>query len=716
LRRDVKYPEAHEKIDIPRDWRIHVLAALRQNLELALTLETEIGGYGLDNISPIVPDDDRAIDGFSRTHGLSAAVLQFAAQFSQLVDENESAARREFAHWHIDDDTIFARLRIWAAGKPKVASPREFTSIFKSLNDRVFWGERQQRDLLLVLVGRWGDLTNTQRRQIENRLLKGPARWSKEKSATFKARSAWSVLNRVHWLADAGCKFSFDIEARTATLRDIAPDWKPEYAKKASASLESRSGWVKTDNSHDALIGVPLSSLLKVAEEGTGRSREDFVENDPFGGFVAKYPVRAFSALRHSAQHGDFPEWAWRRFLRAELRKTDRPRFKRLIGECLAGFTKPELALFVRPASDWFAKASRELSENCSPTFDRLVGRLTEVLDAHPDEGRSGIVRTNRELDWATEAINSPVGDVTDAMFYDPRNNGLKVGEGFPLAWLANIERLLGLNGDLRRYALLTCFFRLNWFYAIDPAWTEQNLISVLRGRNRLDQDAAWSGFLWRAETPSTDLYACLKDHLLKLSIDPFPSRRSYTEIIAGLVLAGWASTNHKTGHTLISDDEMNGLLVDCSDEFRSRIIWQAERWAAEEREDSDPKWSERIPEFLKIWPRQLSARSPNTSARLCELAFSRDERFPQVVDLILPIVTKIERDHLMLPELRRSGPNLVDRYPEKTLALLYAVLPDSAAAWPYAIEGTIERIGMADKALLTDDRLIALQRRWDAR
>ena len=68
------------------------------------------------------------------------------------------------------------------------------------------------------------------------------------------------------------------------------------------------------------------------------------------------------------------------------------------------------------------------------------------------------------------------------------------------------------------------------------------------------------------------------------------------------------------------------------------------------------------------------------------------------------------------MPELRRSGPNLVDRYPERVLALLHAVLPDSAAAWPYGIEGTIERIGNADKKLLTDDRLIALQRRWDAR
>ena len=69
-----------------------------------------------------------------------------------------------------------------------------------------------------------------------------------------------------------------------------------------------------------------------------------------------------------------------------------------------------------------------------------------------------------------------------------------------------------------------------------------------------------------------------------------------------------------------------------------------------------------------------------------------------------------------MLPELRRSGDNIVDRYPEQSLALLHAVLPDNALAWPYGMEGILQRIGKADSALNTDDRLISLKRRWDAR
>jgi len=69
-----------------------------------------------------------------------------------------------------------------------------------------------------------------------------------------------------------------------------------------------------------------------------------------------------------------------------------------------------------------------------------------------------------------------------------------------------------------------------------------------------------------------------------------------------------------------------------------------------------------------------------------------------------------------MLPELLRSGDNIVDRYPEQALALLYAALPDNALSWPYGMESILQRIGEADSALNTDERLISLKRRWDAR
>lgn len=716
MRLDVKYPEAHEAIIVPDEWCAAVVRVLRQNLELALALETEIGGYGLSNISPIVKDTAKGGDGFHRTRGISAAVIQFSSLFSQLAEKDKFAAKQEFSSWLPDDDAIFARLRIWASGNRRIVSDAEFGRIIASLSDAAFWDSYHQRDLLLVLAERWPKLRSAVRKSIEQRLLKGRKRWLGEKTTDFKKRRAWATLQRMQWLMDSGCKFSSGVAERMKLLREAASDWKSEYSAKAVESLESRGGTVRTNTNHDALAIAPLSSIIVRAKELSGRSDDFLVENDPFSGLAAQRPVRAFSALNHAARCGDFPEWAWRRFLNSEARKNDKARFVRLIGERLASYPDKQIATIIRPVSDWLRDVSAKLNADCLPTFDRVLQKLSGALREFSNEGRSSIVRGSKEPDWTMEAINSPTGKIAESLFNDSRKNNLKRDQGFPPEWLLHVETLLALPDDLRRHALVILFHNLNWFYAIDPKWTEQHLLPALHGGDLADRDAAWSGFLWGARTPDRKLYMLLKPDMLDFVVNPLPSRRSYAEIIAGMILAGWGSVDEVTGERCVSDGEMRSLLLKADDEFRSRVLWQAKRWSDEKNDDSHERWAGQLSELLRIWPRQMSARSPNTSARLCELAFSSGDQFATIADLVLPLLTKIERDHLSLPELRRSGDAIIEKFPERALALLYAALPDNALAWPHGIEGTLQRIGEADSSLNTDERLVALRRRWDAR
>lgn len=716
VRMDVKYPEAHDKIVVPDGWCAAVVRVLRQNLEIALALETEIGGYGLSNISPIIQDGALDGDSYHRTEGLSAAVLQFSELFSQLVATDKLAAKREFSSWLIDDDAIFARLRIWAAGKRGIVSDADFGSFIESLSDAAFWNNYHQRDLLFVIAERWKKLNGVSRKSIERRLLKGPKRWRREKVVAFEKRRAWSILNRIQWLINSGCKFSSSLRVQVKLLHDAAPDWKTEYGAKAAQSMEARGGWVKTDTNYEGLSQTPLSSILPRAKELSGQSGDFLVENDPFAGLAAQRPARALSALTRAATQDDFPEWAWRRFLNSEARKGDKAGFARLIGERLGSYPDAQIATIIYPVSDWLRDTSVNLNINCLSTFDRVLRKLIDVLRKYPSDGRSGIVRGSNEPDWTMEAINSPTGKIAESLFNDPRKNDLDPGQGFPREWLFYVEALLALPNDLRRHTLVILFHNLNWFYAIDPKWTDEHLLPAFHRGGSDDRDAAWSGFLWGARTPNKELYMRLKDDMLEFAASPLPSRRSYGEIIAGMILAGWGTVNDATGERFISNDEMHSLLLKVDDEFRSRVLWQAQKWSSKDNDNSPEKWGSQLIELLQIWPRQMSARSPNTSARLCELAFSSGDQFPTIAELVLPLLTKIERDHLMLPEFRRSGVNIVDRYPEQTLALLHAVLPDNALAWPYGIEGTLQRIGEADSTLERDDRLIALKRRWDAR
>ena len=78
--------------------------------------------------------------------------------------------------------------------------------------------------------------------------------------------------------------------------------------------------------------------------------------------------------------------------------------------------------------------------------------------------------------------------------------------------------------------------------------------------------------------------------------------------------------------------------------------------------------------------------------------------------------MTTIDSDHLMLSNLLTSGNRILDHYPNQALALLHAVLPDNVSTWPYDIEKILQRIIEADSSLNSDERLLELKRKWNAR
>jgi hypothetical protein len=717
FRRDVKYPDKHNDIHVPDAWVAKATKALRRNLEIALDLETEIGGYGLTHIVPLVTSTDKDNDDeYDRRHGLSAAVLEFSSLFGRLIALDIAAAQQEFKAWPINDDTIFARLRIWAAGKAEFVSACDFGDVIGGLSDEAFWDAYHQRDLLLVLSSRWKELDSETRRSVESRLLSGPTRRVGEDDEPYKERNACSTLNRLHWLSNNRCSFTFDFNEVTQSLQSKAPRWKLEYARNAAASLD-RSGWVKTKTDYAPLLEVPLSSILSRAKELSGRTDELFVENDPYAGLAAERPARAFSALTSAAKLGELPTWAWRTFLNPEARKNDNRRLVELIAERLASYSDEIIATLLRFTSDWLLSVAKVLAIEYPITFSKITQKLIDALRLQAADSSSALVREGKKPDWTNEAINAPAGKIAQALFYDPTTKNLKLGKGFPATWLRYVDNLLSLDGDLRRHAIVIFCHNLNWFYAIDPLWTEERLISLFKSQNQYDQDAAWSGFLWSARIPNPKLYARLKADLLLFAKRPLPWRRSYGGVLAGIVLAGWGNVDEATGERFISNDEMRALLLNVDEEFRSEILWQAERWSQVPDDKGSVSWEDLLPEFLeKVWPRQIAAKSPAISARLCDLVFADEKRFPKMAEIVLPLLTKIDQDHLNLPNLRKSKDNIVDLHPKQTLALLDAVLPDNAAAWPYGIEAVIQRIGEADSSLNTDERLIALKRKWDTR
>jgi len=180
--------------------------------------------------------------------------------------------------------------------------------------------------------------------------------------------------------------------------------------------------------------------------------------------------------------------------------------------------------------------------------------------------------------------------------------------------------------------------------------------------------------------------------------------------------LASWGRPDLETGAERISNNEFRKVLLDAGDRFRSRVLWQLERWSKEAGE-SGQFWQALQERFLhEVWPVQKATRTPQNSARLIELAFSNEDTFMALSKAILPLLSPIERDHIRLPSIRRGEESIVNNHPERVLEILYLALPENANSWPYEIDATLSRIGDAEPSLKQDVRLVELFRRWNNR
>jgi len=703
VRVDVEYSEGVRTIEVPDDYLTSLIGKLRGALELAEDLERRYSAY--IEIASIEPDDDD--DGesnFSRHYKLSGHVILFACLLRRLASINPEAARNEIVAWPRTSH-VFERLRIWALGNLDIMSAQAFVGELLILSDEGFWPFRGERDLLLGLSRRWSAFDPQARRRLEWRIRRGPP---KSKGKDESQRSAHWRLSRLNWLNARGCALSFDLDAENANLRALAPLWKPEYAARAAESRDGKSGWVRTETDFSGVEGLAPGEVIPHIQKLQRHPAGEFVSYDPFQGLSQHRPHTALAALTASLAEGTFDPSFWETFLRVDIRKDDEPDLMHTIARTLAALPTEKLGGIGRAAASWFEAAGKALWVSHPQEFDSLWNKFIDVLNADEDVNKSSLVRGDRAVDWATEAINSPAGDLAELVILISPEKPEDKNAGFPKTWLARVEQLLSLPGDSRRYALVILGFQLVWLFARDPGWTDSHIVAVLGDSSvqEADKEAIWSGVFWRAHVPQLALYTKLKPQLMQMVRADSPQRSRHTEILAGFLLAGWSPS--KDGERVVSSEEMRALLLEGDEAFRLQILYSLDRWS-----DGDGPWASHAVQFLReAWPKQKSIRTPRISARLCELALSQKQNFPEMAEVVSSLVTKVGDDRIFIPELRKTDETIAGQHPVEMLGLLYAVLPENRTHWPWGADAALNALAEKMPSIRSDPRFIELQGR----
>ncbi|MDC7675553.1 SIR2 family protein [Asticcacaulis machinosus] len=701
LKLDVDYPHSHRRTSFPPEMLPYATAQFRSNIDLAISMEAEVRGNERLYFRTLVGDQGEV--GFGQDLGdLTGLVTNYLHIVDEWFDADAASAKREIALWPVQDNQIYARLRIWAAGQVKATTSTEAADIILALSDEAFWSESHTRELLFALRQRWQDLDAVAREAIENKILHSSQMWPESVSGGVESAEAYYRLQRLNWLSKNGVDLSFDYEEVVNGLRQLAPDWKDDARDVAETNV-MRVVSIGEDNDPGSLLTVRIKEIV---EEARRAGHFDFwsqVRRAPFHGLVESKPKRALKALSIEAKSGRGAPREWADFLYNNARVQDSPRMKSVVAGRLIRLPALALAEISHPAATWFANNAGYFFNEGQEFLPQLWEQLIAALWSMEPQDDHKVDRS-----WADSAINAAVGELAKVCQAERGLGEIGQGDGLTLGMKQRFDDLLSLPGVMRSQAIVMISRQIKWLDYVDPVWT-RSTIAPLASDSGNDGDAFWEGLLWAAVVPSKDLYLMLKAGLLERSAR-YDERSSFSQNYAGMVLAGWGGAPDEIEpERLVTNEEMREFLIVCGDDLRSQVLWNLRHWS----KDPGSSWHHRLISFLtEVWPKQRSVKTQRVANDLIELAMDSGDLFPSIVSLVCRTVVPASRARIYgIAQEKSDSKYPARRYPSAMLDLLWATLGEDSAEWPYDIDDVFA-ILEEDPAVRDDGRFSELRHR----
>lgn len=704
---DVNYPMLLQKVgDVPDQSLVGILEKIRENLILAATLEREIGKTFLP--LPTLYPEDKA----GEHHNLDdeAYYMIFAGLFMRLSEFDPRAARHEYFHW--DSSCRFLLpLRLWAIANPKIVPIAEAGRELRALNRHVFWDHNHSRELLWAIKGRWSSLHRRDRLAIEAKILSGPEKCRKEGQMKYSERKASSSAARLVWMQDAGLNLSRATIAKLPGLKAATPRWRDSWAKVADRSNEIRTGWVRHETDPTAIAQLPVSEVVARCDQVAERRFESLTDSDPFHGLVVSAPQRAMAVLSYEARQGNYPQRYWSRLVSA-WPKTATRRSVQLLSTVLSNLPADLLVSIGHELGRWMSGHLAQIDRLDPQTGLRCLDRIIDALEAKGAEALgSGILGTsiggveipsNRMgLDFA---INSPTGDLAQALVNVLFARKPKRKQGLPKDLQLRVERLLSLPGEGGNHALTIIAQQLHGLFVIDPAWTEGMLLPRF-DPGQAGAEAAWSGFLSAAQMPNALLFRELKTHFLAaFAASPNWTCAGLDKLGQMLVLALEFPPHYRA---LLTASEARAVLRDASSDVRHAALFFLRGRICETH-----AWKKVIDPFLRnVWPRERKFQTAETTRTLVLFLSELGDRFPAGVRLVGDFLVPSSHADIFRCRGNQGHVDLATQFPHETLTVFSKIIDATESHPPYGLAEALTRLADAAPELHHDERWQRLHR-----
>jgi hypothetical protein len=576
---------------------------------------------------------------------------------------DSSRATKIAQAWFSRPYPTFKRLAFFAASHENCVDPDQWVEWLTNGDAWWLWSASTKREVSRLLVLQGHVLPKHARSRIEKAILAGPPR------AMYKdeveARRWKQIVDHSIWLLlaklqSSGLLLSAKASGRLNRLSQRYPDWAL-----AENERDEFSSWMSGTGDPDYLSSfevavAPLKRHDLVEWLANPPPDRNGFQRDTWSESCQQRPINTLFALGDLGQRGIWPIERWRDALQAWSSHKRIARIWYFAFSILDSMPDEVMVEITHSLGRWMDTLSKVRLTDETPFF----GMCRRILDL-PLNADTGMTQNGAPIDQAvTEAINHPVGQVTQALLNRWFQRGLNDNAGLS----ADLEPFFTCLCDVRiasyRHGRVILASNLIALFRVDRGWAERDLLPLFQWTdNPQEAKSVWEGFLWNPRL-YRPLVMALKSQLLETA-HHYHELNEHAQQYAGFLT--FVALGPIEGFTVEDFRNAIGALPEQGLEESAQALSQAMEGAAEQREEY---WHSRIQPFWHhIWPKDRDRATSRIAESLARMCLAAGNEFPAAVAEVRNWLKPLEHPHFVVHTLFATG--YCERFPAESLEFL---------------------------------------------
>lgn len=590
--------------------------------------------------------------------------------------------------WSNTPYPLFKRLTFFAAAQDGVIPLRRALDWLLADERWWLWSEETKREALRLMVSLAPRLDDAMRRELEQAVLAGPPREIREMHPDIEPERWTLIVDRDIWLrlaktAEAGAALSEDSEKRMEQIQAKYPEtkWKP-----AEDQCDEFSRWMHVGD---------VGELLRVTSPGHRRELIEWLRQNPDTDHWQQDDWRqrcrdhfatSACALYALTRENFWPKDRWREALQVWSEGKHRKRSWRYMAPVVVTVPDQVLQALAYHVSYWL----QAIAETCKDHEAHFFALVERILALNIEDN----INTG---DLVGQAINHPVGHVTQALLNWWDRGSLEDGQGLPEELKARFTRLCDTKVVGFRHARVLLAGNVIALFRVDPDWATQHLLPLFDWQVPREAGAAWQGFLW-----SPRLYPPLMEalksaflgtatHYEKLGKYPGP----YAALLASAALDRGDTFTKNELASATRSLPANGL------HDTAQALVRALESAGDQRANY---WSNRVAPYLReIWPHTCDTISPEISESFGRLCVAAQDKFPEALEQLKDWLQAVDYPDSLVHWLYNA--DLCGEFPKQALDFLSRVVGEQTQSLPGDLGDCLKKIESASLELKADQQ-----------